>query len=244
MIRSEATAIVQPLEWDSRHFGFAVLHVDAASPRALHDATARCRALGARVAYLQLAVDDLPMLDAATSLGFRLVDTRVEYEADETFTPWPAPDAIDALRAPSEHELEEVEELARRAAFPSRFLRDEGFPREQAHDLYAQWVRAASRRQLSDLVVGFAAGRPVGLATIRSGSDDVGLQELLVVDPAHQGRGLGRALLSATVSTLLTRGHVRVVIATQLANSAAIRSLERVGYRLASARHTLHRWFD
>jgi ribosomal protein S18 acetylase RimI-like enzyme len=53
----------------------------------------------------------------------------------------------------------------------------------------------------------------------------------IVVDPAHRGRGVGRALLEATVAALRSRGSPQVVLSTADRNAAAQRLFESAGFR-------------
>jgi aminoglycoside 6'-N-acetyltransferase len=54
----------------------------------------------------------------------------------------------------------------------------------------------------------------------------------LFLDPAHHGRGLGTAALGRLVRHLVEeRGHHRITIDPAVANAAAIRSYEKVGFR-------------
>lgn len=53
----------------------------------------------------------------------------------------------------------------------------------------------------------------------------------IVVDPAHRGRGVGRALLDATLEALAAKGAPRVVLSTAERNEAAQRLFARAGFR-------------
>lgn len=53
----------------------------------------------------------------------------------------------------------------------------------------------------------------------------------IVVDPTHRGRGVGRALLEATVAALRSRGSPQVVLSTADRNAAAQRLFESAGFR-------------
>lgn len=53
----------------------------------------------------------------------------------------------------------------------------------------------------------------------------------IVVDPAHRGRGVGGALLDATLAELKTRGAPRVVLSTAERNETAQRLFARAGFR-------------
>jgi ribosomal protein S18 acetylase RimI-like enzyme len=53
----------------------------------------------------------------------------------------------------------------------------------------------------------------------------------IVVDPEQRGRGVGRALLDATLDELKARGAPRVVLSTAERNEPAQRLFERAGFR-------------
>ncbi|MGH7655705.1 MAG: GNAT family N-acetyltransferase, partial [Gemmatimonadaceae bacterium] len=53
----------------------------------------------------------------------------------------------------------------------------------------------------------------------------------IVVDPAQRGRGVGHALLEATVTELKRRGAPRVVLETAERNDSAQRLFARAGFR-------------
>ena len=53
----------------------------------------------------------------------------------------------------------------------------------------------------------------------------------IVVDPAHRGHGVGRALLDATIDELTKRGAPRVLLSTAERNEPAQRLFARAGFR-------------
>jgi ribosomal protein S18 acetylase RimI-like enzyme len=53
----------------------------------------------------------------------------------------------------------------------------------------------------------------------------------IVVDPAHRGAGLGRALLDATAAALKARGAPRIVLSTAHRNETAQRLFAAAGFR-------------
>lgn len=53
----------------------------------------------------------------------------------------------------------------------------------------------------------------------------------IVVDPAHRGAGVGRALLDATAAALKARGAPRVVLSTAHRNETAQRLFAQAGFR-------------
>lgn len=63
----------------------------------------------------------------------------------------------------------------------------------------------------------------------------------IVVDPAHRTRGVGRALLDATIAALEARGAPRVVLSTADRNAAAQRLFTSAGFRRTMVEMTRER---
>ena len=61
----------------------------------------------------------------------------------------------------------------------------------------------------------------------------------LVVDPAHRGRGIGRALLDAAVKALRALGSRQMILFTAERNDAAQRLFARAGFRRTMIEMTL-----
>jgi dTDP-4-amino-4,6-dideoxy-D-galactose acyltransferase len=59
------------------------------------------------------------------------------------------------------------------------------------------------------------------------------------VHPQRQGRGLGETLTQAFAARWASRAE-RLRVGTQLANTAALRLYERLGFRVAEASYVLH----
>ena len=79
-------------------------------------------------------------------------------------------------------------------------------------------------------VVGYAYSGVQGLDYM-SLRGPAGVVYDIVVDPAHRGQGVGRALLDATLEELKTRGAGQVVLSTAEQNAAAQRLFARAGFR-------------
>ena len=58
-----------------------------------------------------------------------------------------------------------------------------------------------------------------------------GILHDIVVDPVHRHRGIGRALLEATLTALEARNAPRVVLSTAVQNDAAQHLFARAGFR-------------
>ena len=79
-------------------------------------------------------------------------------------------------------------------------------------------------------VIGYAYGAIEG-TDYMSLRGPAGVLHDLILDPGYRGRGVGRMLLSAMLSTLKSLGAPRVVFSTAERNEPAKRFFERMGFR-------------
>jgi GNAT superfamily N-acetyltransferase len=115
-------------------------------------------------------------------------------------------------------------------------------PYDMPHqDVYDVELRDVARRVETSCVVVAAtpAGELLGGVTYVSGPDDPyseGLRadeagiRMLAVDPAHQGRGVGRALTEWCLARARADGRGRLVLHTGTWMPAAVRLYERLGF--------------
>jgi ribosomal protein S18 acetylase RimI-like enzyme len=115
-------------------------------------------------------------------------------------------------------------------------------PYEMPHqDIYDLQLRDVARRARTScvLVAVGPAGRLLGGVTFVSGPDDPYSEELregeagirmLAVDPASQGRGIGRGLTEACLERARAAGRVRMVLHTGEFMPAAVRLYEAMGF--------------
>ena len=99
----------------------------------------------------------------------------------------------------------------------------------QAEERVAMWRSRISRTELPPLLVAELAGDVVGFATFglaqgESGSTSVGQLYALNIDPAHWGKGIGRALLHE-VSTALTAMKFHEAVLWVVPENARARAL-------------------
>ncbi len=107
---------------------------------------------------------------------------------------------------------------------------------EAYHAREIEWMLAA--RNMRAFLALDATGSPAGLleVSIRNivdgcpGEDAVGYLEGLYVDPAHRGRGLGRALVDYAAGWFRERGCRHIATDTGIDNAAAQRLYEHLGF--------------
>jgi ribosomal protein S18 acetylase RimI-like enzyme len=108
--------------------------------------------------------------------------------------------------------------------------------------MYPDWraaqaaaVEATIRAQEHDTWVAVVAGRPVGFVAVGLIDEDAaraGEVHMVAVDPAHQGAGIGAALMERAIAEIEARGVDLAVVATggDPGHAAARRLYERLGF--------------
>jgi ribosomal protein S18 acetylase RimI-like enzyme len=227
---------VEPDPWLTRGLGRRALRArPAAGPG---DAGARA-ALAAEPVFVTAKIPAAAVADgvALQDMGFRVIDAALRFAG-------PAPRAAgDArgVRAAVPSDRAAVEALARTAFTTSRFHLDPAFPRSLAADVKAAWAGNFFAGARGDLL--FVAPGDGGLAgfllALRHGADWV--VDLIAVDPAARGRGVGRRLMAALAAAPIdTAAPARVIAGTQAANAPALAFYGRLGLAVERAEFVLH----
>ena len=119
--------------------------------------------------------------------------------------PWHSPGPLTIRRA-NEADLEVLRPLARTSHRSTRFYFDGGFPVDRCDELYARWIERALAEPERELLVAEVDGAPAGYHALRLPGADPARADLIALDPAHRGRGIGRALLLSTLRLLRDHG--------------------------------------
>jgi hypothetical protein len=232
-------ATVEPLQWDSAFFGFAVAEIAAERPdeRDLEDALEACRKRGVRCAYLLLDASDARGGDAAQALGFVLRDVRVELNraidtADAT-ADVESVVAVDPARLPA------LESLARERLTMSRFFADPNFPRERCQELYVAFLRRGVEGAPDRWALATADHSGFAVCHVDP-RKQLGTFELAAV----RRPGDGAMLVRAGLARFARAGVTSARIVTQAQNIASQRSFQRAGFRTSHSSLWFHRWFD
>lgn len=221
---------MKSLAWDTDFFGIRIGR--AVLPgEPVRVALEAARVEGIECLYVVAPADRLDLVNDATAHGARLVDLRMELDAETEA--WPAPRVETRLATEADRGL--VRALARELSAASRFRADDRFPAERIEAMYEVWADAC-------LDSGAVAVAPDGTAFVAARADGGETRlELVYVGPDSSGRGLGGALATAVLREL---GARRAHVVTQAANVPALRLYQRLGFRTRSVAATMHVWLD
>jgi GNAT superfamily N-acetyltransferase len=186
--------------------------------RLLRAATDRCRAAGDAL-FVVMDMDEHRPQGFYARAGLDPIETVITYEAERSRIPPVAPSSIRFERA----EPARPDHLAALLAIDHA-----AFP-------WLWWNSAAEFREYHhtpgvELHLGYDGDRPVtylGFTTFTGW----GHLDRIAVDPAAQGRGIGRAALSFALGVLLRRRANRIGVSTQEGNWRSRRLYEAFGFR-------------
>ena len=223
---------VLPRSWDSTFFGVRVAEAQVHGG-ALDKAFADAARTEVECLYLFVDAADLMTIETAVRRGGRLVDLRVELAGRIGIEPGNDPPLT---RRATQSEREVLLPQARELAMESRFWRDPRIPNQKVQEMYDIWLD----RCLDEGVVTVPAARGTGFVGARTNGDSASI-DLVYVDAASRGQGLGRALVLDAADAL---GASDVSVVTQSGNVAAQRLYQALGLRSRRAIAVLHLWLD
>lgn len=244
--------MIEPLPWDSAHFGFAVARLVPGdlSDRALARAVGAARCAGIELLYWHaLAARALPR-ELVARLGGRRVDCRHTYFLDPLSAPALPARTTNACRIRPWVAAEVTERLRNLAVLAGRFSRfrvDPGIPRERCEALFSAWIEQSAGGAMGDAILVAEtherAEPVVGLITVVR-EQAVGRIGLVAVADEAAGKGIGTALVTAALRCLCERGAEKALVVTQKANTPARRLYERCQFRLQSRAAVWHFWLQ
>lgn len=250
--------LLEELPWDSAQYGMAMGRISAlhTAPETTMEVAGQlvsaalrfCREQGWRYMDFQPPAGDLSGLNAALSLGFRLVASTLAlvWELD---TPLPTPPASPAsLRIATPKDADLVAALAARAIDPySRFASDPQLKPGKAGDIFGAWaansVKGYADRvflaELDDELVGYCTWKIHAQGRRHFDLHHANL-DLTAVAPEARGRHILSALMHAGLAWLQGEGFNSAEVVTHILNGPMQRAAHRYGATTRAARHNLH----
>lgn len=183
------------------------------------------------------STETLAALHAAESVGFRVIETYVTLARSTNDVP--AGDSRIRLSRPED--MEATADLAYRAFEYSRYISDPHIDEHRARFSRAEWVRNGFKGRSEAIYIAENNGAIAGFLLLKSRDNGkVGVIDLIAVDPAHAGVGLGSALVAESIRHYAEKTDT-VEVGSQGKNIAAINLYSRRGFSLTKTEITLHR---
>lgn len=146
------------------------------------------------------------------------------------------------IRVAQPDEMETVAAIAYRAFESFRLRVDPQIPESRARHSRREWVRNGFKGRAEAIYVAEMENRPVGFVLLRSKTDTgkTGEIELIAVDPAFHGRGIGKALVAEAIRHYQGKTP-EIHVGTQAKNLRAIGLYTRMGFSVIRSELSFHR---
>ena len=213
----------QPDVWLSQQIGRAAYRVQEGPLDDLPPGPCFC--------YAKVRKTDTELIQVLRSAGFYLVETLL------TFVKKPSEDGVldSRLREARASDCERVKQIAESSFRFSRFHADPKFDSALANRIKAAWAENFFQGQRGHrMLVAEERGHLCGFILLVEKPETTAV-DLIAVDPAFQGRGVGQALLSAA-----ERKGRRIFAGTQKANATSCRMYQKCGYTVDKSESVLH----
>ena len=243
MSRSDVCRV---LAWDSEFFGRRIARLTATrlDPALADDVVTWGKRHGIDCLYFLADADDPETAMLAETHGFRQVDVRLTLERSLEGPPAAVDRSDIVVRAAAAGDRPALRALARVSHRDSRFHHDPAFLRSRCDDLYERWIDNSLNGYADVVLVIDHRAAAVGYLACQLRSEEDGAIDLLAVSAQYQGRGWGRALLSASLRWFTAHGRRRVSVVTQGRNARARRLYEAGGFDTRAVQLWYHRWFQ
>lgn len=235
------------LPWDSNFFGFTIARVQA---DVLREETAGeidrwCSARGVRCLYFAARSDDAATVRVAERFGYHMADVRMTFD-HRMIAPLGATGSNErfSIRPAVRGDLERLRQIAHSSHSDTRFFYDTRFPRHLCHALYETWIQSSFEGFAQHVLVGEDAGIVGGYISCHMNAERHGSIGLMAVDAAHQGKGLGGALVNSALAWFAQQEARQVTVVTQGGNVPAQRLYVRSGFTPRKLELYYHRWYE
>jgi ribosomal protein S18 acetylase RimI-like enzyme len=230
--------------WLATVLGRQVFRVETgAAPAQLRDEVAAHIALQRVPSFYFAKIDtsDVSQMRALSVNGFYVVDVNVTLELDQPQPMAQNPAITVATHQPGDSDA--VLDIAGSAFRYSRFHLDPELGQVAADHVKREWMaNYVNGSRGEDLLIARLDGRVAGfLAVIGSGPADARVRaiDLVAVDRAAQGRGVGVALVDAFVSRFAGSSK-SLQVGTQVANAPSLGLYQKLGFAIRRSAYVMH----
>jgi len=259
-------AVCAPLAWESPLLGksmWTIKHICVAIQRSDRISIATglvgetLRRIGARDADFLLCKampSDTDVIYALESNGFLLMDTPLNFVFDcragrSNDLPQQMPEGF-VFRFATSSDVELLSQVAH-SSFAGHFGRFHADPRighAAATKIYEEWIRSCANGWADWIVVAMHDDRIAGYSAWKKPAEldqrhgiRLGHFSIAAVHPDFSGRGLFTALTRAGMEQLCSSADW-IEAPTHIDNHAVQRGFLRLGWRIAGAQHSFHKW--
>lgn len=242
---AQKLSIVDKLNWDSRFFGINIARLNHTliNENILKLTLKVCKQLAIKCLYFRSDSDSIKNIELSEKNGFHLANIRVTYvlEKVRSFRKF-GKDYV--LRQGKKRDIPWLIDISRDAYTKSRYYFDKNFSREICDQFYIEWVKKIANSSASGEKIFILEKNNKPIAYIGSivVRDAVEI-ELIAVDSAYRGQGIGKKIISEFIRNYQKAGQRRFRVVTQGRNIAALRLYQACGFEITEEQLDYHKWF-
>jgi dTDP-4-amino-4,6-dideoxy-D-galactose acyltransferase len=184
-------------------------------------------------------VASLPML---TQAGFNVIDVGVTLDHAGNGPDDRGPTSDVTVSESVTEDEDAIADLAGHCFSYSRFHADPQIGTERANTIKREWARNSCHGRAARVYVAKCGGEVAGFLAVLTKNSAKGVDaviDLIGVDAAHQGHGIGSALSLRFIRDWRERA-IRLRVGTQAVNIPALRLYESLGFRISETAYALH----
>ncbi len=200
---------------------------------------------GVRFLSTRLPEGALAALHAVEAVGFRIIESFLTF-GRQTADEIPFVSKSDFyIRLAQPGEMETVAAIAYRAFESFRLRVDPQITELRARHSRREWVRNGFKGRAEAIYVAEVEQELVGFVLLRSKreAEKVGEIELIAVEPAFHGRGIGKALVTEAIRHYQGQTS-EIQVGTQAKNLRAVGLYTRMGFSVIRSELSFHRHSD
>jgi L-amino acid N-acyltransferase YncA len=246
--------------WDSSHFAFPVVILDAiiirnadylkrldTAKELLSVFKSECKSNGVRLVMSKFSSRDLAAIHAGEAVGFEFIESWIYNKFDLRKFNF-NPQMMIKLRAAREDDMPIMQRFAVNSFATQRFHADKRIPNEKAEDLYQKWIQTSFSDARQKVLVHDVDEKPAAFAIYFTSDmqSTFGLNftnwKMALIDPSLQGKGLGAHFFHSLFVHHKEHGSDVVDSGLTLRNIASLNLHNKLGFKVTSTLVSMHLW--
>lgn len=242
---AQQLSIVDKLNWDSNFFGINIARLNPTliNENILKLARVFCRRQAIKCLYFRSDSYSYKNVELAEKNKFHFASIRVTYVLEGENKPKGAGREY-TFRWSKKNDISWLVAVSRNAYADSRYYFDRSFSRKICDKFYIEWIKKIARNSSNGEKIFILERNKRPIAYI--GAVTVGREkviELIAVDLAWRGQGMGKKILSEFILHCRKEGFSRIRVVTQGRNIAAQRLYQSCGFQITNMQIDYHKWF-
>lgn len=138
---------------------------------------------------------------------------------------------------------DQILNIARKSFRYSRFFNDPNLSESKSQNIYLHWAEGAFLQEGKYYVICEREDHIAGYLLFSS-EENCATVELIAVDEAYQGKGVGKSLIKAMESFTFDKVINKIKVGTQVNNIPAVQFYSKIGFKYMNCSSIYHIWND